>query len=224
MATAHAAPRRAFPSRLYAIADADVAASAGWTVPDLAEAFLDAGVRVIQIRAKEAAARDVLGWLDRLAPRAGEAWILTNDRVDLALVAGTRHVHLGQDDLPVADARALLGEAAIIGLSTHTVAQVDEAGALPLDYVAVGPVFGTATKATGYAAVGTALITEARRRLDAQDGSRGLPLVAIGGITLARAPQVIEAGASAVVVISDLVQGGNPRGRASEYLRALGEI
>ena len=220
-ATAGPAARRGLPSRLYAIVDADVAAAAGWGVVDLAEAYLQAGVRVLQLRAKAADGRDVLAWTEAIATCAGSAaWVIVNDRVDVALAAGTRHVHLGQEDLPVTDARALLGPDAIIGLSTHTPAQIAAACTLPLDYLAVGPVFGTHTKATGYEAVGLALVGEARR---ASDAVGGLPVVAIGGVTLARAPEVIAAGADAVVVISDLLATGRPDARAREYLQVLGE-
>jgi thiamine-phosphate pyrophosphorylase len=103
----------------------------------------------------------------------------------------------------------------MIGYSTHTVAQVEAAAEEPVTYMAVGPVFGTETKATGYEAVGLALVAEAARR------SRGRPVVAIGGITLERAPEVIAAGASSVAVITDLLTGGDPRARVAEYLRAL---
>jgi thiamine-phosphate pyrophosphorylase len=212
--------RSPLPSRLYAVVDADVAGRAGWHVPELADAYLQAGVRFLQLRAKDAAARDVLAWTEMIVRRAGEAWVIVNDRVDIAIVAGTRHVHLGQDDLPVPEARALVGPAAVIGLSTHTPDQIDEACRLPLDYVAVGPVFGTPTKATGYAPVGTALVAEARCRADAQGGRS---VVAIGGITLDLAPEVIAAGADAVVVISDLLAGGPPGARARAFLQALGE-
>lgn len=212
--------RRPLPSRLYAIVDADVAGRAGWHVPDLADAYLQAGVRFLQLRAKDAAARDVLAWTEMIARRAGQAWVIVNDRVDVAIVAGTRHVHLGQDDLPVQDARALVGPDAVIGLSTHTPEQIEDACRLPVDYVAIGPVFGTHTKDTGYAPVGTTLVAEARRRLDAHGGR---PLVAIGGITLDRAPEVIAAGADAVVVISDLLADGSPGARARAFLQALGE-
>ena len=214
--TAH----RTLPSRLYAIVDADVAGRAGWHVPDLADAYLQAGVRFLQVRAKDAAARDVLAWTEMISRRAGEAWVIVNDRVDIAIVAGTRHVHLGQDDLPVTEARALVGPDAVIGLSTHTTEQIDEACRLAVDYVAVGPVFGTHTKATGYAPVGTGLVAEARSRVDA---SGGRSLVAIGGITLERAGDVIAAGADAVVVISDLLADGAPGARARAFLQALGE-
>lgn len=211
---------RLLPSRLYAIADADVASRAGWRVPDLADAYLQAGVRLLQLRAKEAAARDLLAWTEAIAALAGDAWVIVNDRVDVALAAGTRHVHLGQDDLPIADARSLLGPDAVIGLSTHTTEQIDLACAQPVDYIAVGPVYGTQTKATGYAPVGTALVAEARRRIDAGGGR---PLVAIGGITLASAVEVIAAGADAVVVVSDLLGKGPPAARVRAYLQALGE-
>jgi thiamine-phosphate pyrophosphorylase len=211
---------RPLPSRLYAIADADMAARAGWQVPDLADLYLQAGVRLLQLRAKDAAARDLLAWTEAIARIAGDAWVIVNDRVDVALVAGTRHVHLGQDDLPTADARALLGPGAVIGLSTHTPEQVDLACRQPVDYIAVGPVYGTQTKATGYAPVGTALVGEARRRTEAAGGR---PLVAIGGITLDTAVEVVAAGADAVVVISDLLREGQPAARVRAYLAALGE-
>ena len=209
--------RRPLPSRLYAIVDADVAGRAGWHVPDLADAYLQAGVRFLQVRAKDAAARDVLAWTEMIARRAGEAWVIVNDRVDIAIVAGTRHVHLGQDDLPVPEARALVGPDAVIGLSTHTPDQIDEACRLPVDYVAVGPVFGTQTKATGYAPVGTALVADGA----APRGRAGR--AAPGGHRwhhAGPAPEVIAAGADAVVVISDLLADGTPGARARAFLRA----
>jgi thiamine-phosphate diphosphorylase len=212
--------RRSLPSRLYAIVDADVAARARWRVPDLADAYLQAGVRFLQLRAKHAAGRDMLAWTEAIARRAGDAWIVVNDRVDVALVAGTRHVHLGQDDLPVGEARALLGPDAVIGLSTHTSAQIADGCRASVDYVAVGPVFGTRTKDTGYAPVGTRLVAEARQHAVAHGP---MPLVAIGGITLATAASVIEAGADAVVVISDLLVDDDPEARARAFLRTLCE-
>ena len=219
--------RRPLPSRLYAIVDADVSARAGWSVPDLADAYLQAGVRFLQVRAKAAAARDVLAWTERLAAHqsARDAWIVVNDRLDVALAAGTRHVHLGQDDLPVGDARAILGPDAVIGLSTHTLAQFRDACRVDATYVAVGPVFATQTKATGYDPVGLDLVRLARACADEPEhASRGrLPIVAIGGVTLDAAPRLIDAGGDAVVVISDLLRGGDPGARARAFLRALGD-
>jgi thiamine-phosphate pyrophosphorylase len=141
--------------------------------------------------------------------------VIVNDRADLALLSRAAGVHLGQEDLPPAAARQLLGPHALIGFSTHTTRQVELAAREPIDYLAIGPVFGTRTKATGYDAVGVAMVAEAARL------SNGRPVVAIGGITLETAPALIEAGASAVAVIGDLLATGDPAGRVAAYLRAL---
>jgi thiamine-phosphate pyrophosphorylase len=146
-----------------------------------------------------------------------EAAVLVNDRADVALLSGAAGVHVGQDDLAPDAARAQLGTVAIIGYSTHDMAQVEAARLLPLTYIAVGPVFGTATKATGYAAVGLDLVSGAVRI------SRGVPIVAIGGITLDTAAPVLRAGATSVAVISDLLAGGNPARRVAAYLQRLEE-
>ena len=186
-------------------------------MPRLAQAFLEGGARVIQFRAKRLAAARMLDAADALvrAARPYEAAIIVNDRVDVALASGAAGVHVGQEDLPPAAARRLLGAGATIGYSTHSVAQIEAAAEEPVTYIAVGPVFGTETKATGYDAVGLALVAEAARR------AQGRPVVAIGGITLARAPEVMAAGASSVAVITDLLAGGDPRARVAAYLRAL---
>jgi thiamine-phosphate pyrophosphorylase len=126
-------------------------------------------------------------------------------------------VHVGQDDLAPDAVRRLLGSDRIVGFSTHTVEQIDHAVRQPIDYVAVGPVFGTASKNTGYEAVGLRMVEEAAKRARA----RGLPVVAIGGITLATAADVIAAGADSVAVISDLLATGDPRARVSQYLDKL---
>jgi thiamine-phosphate pyrophosphorylase len=129
-------------------------------------------------------------------------------------MAGASGAHVGQDDLPVPAARALLGVDAILGCSTHTIEQIEAAAASPATYVAIGPVFGTRSKETGYNAVGLSLVAEAAGR------AAGKPIVAIGGITLETAPAVIEAGASCVAVISDLL-AGDPSARVQAYLSAL---
>jgi thiamine-phosphate pyrophosphorylase len=140
-----------------------------------------------------------------------------NDRADLARLSGAGGVHVGQDDLDPASARRIVGDAAVVGLSTHTIGQVRDACAQPVDYIAVGPVFGTATKDTGYRDVGTGAIREAA----AVAAGAGRPIVAIGGITLERARAVIEAGAASVAVISDLLSTGNPEARVREFVQAL---
>jgi thiamine-phosphate pyrophosphorylase len=126
-------------------------------------------------------------------------------------------LHVGQDDLPVAAVRRLLGSAAVVGLSTHTPEQIAAAVTQPISYLAIGPVFGTATKDTGYPSVGLDRVRAAATAATAH----GLPVVAIGGITLDRAKSVIDAGAASVAVISDLLATGNPEQRVREYLRRL---
>lgn len=183
----------------------------------LAAAFLDGGARIIQLRAKRLAAAPFLAHADdlvRVAAPYGAA-VVVNDRVDLALLAGAAGAHVGQEDLPPAAARRILGPHATIGYSTHTIAQIDAAAGEPISYIAVGPVFGTRTKDTGFEAVGLALVAEAVRR------SRGRPVVAIGGVTLERAREALAAGASSVAVISDLLTGGDPAARVAAYLDAL---
>jgi thiamine-phosphate pyrophosphorylase len=145
--------------------------------------------------------------------------VIVNDRADLARMAGATGVHVGQDDVSAADARALLGERAMIGCSTHTAAQVEAALPQPVDYIAVGPVFGTQSKDTGYKAVGLELVTAAARL-----AAGGRPVVAIGGVTLENAPSAMAAGASAVAVISDLLTGGTPTARVAAYLRAIRQV
>lgn len=213
---------RLLPSRLYAIADADACASAGYDVVEFAGLLLGAGVRLLQLRAKHASPRDMLRWADALVLRVREhpgTVFVVNDRVDVALAAGTPHVHVGQDDISAEDSRALVGASGIVGLSTHTPSQIDAACAAPVDYLAVGPVFGTATKDTGYPPVGLDLV---RRASSAAAGSqRPRPVVAIGGITVERCAEVIGAGADAVAVIGGLVQGGDPVAAVRRYRAAL---
>ena len=203
--------------RLNAILDADAAARQGLELSTLGEAFLAGGARFIQVRAKQMSSGQLLKIVERLIaiarPLGGR--VIVNDRVDVARLAGADGVHLGQDDMPVAVAREMLGPNAIIGHSTHTTEQIEASRLQPLTYMAIGPVFGTRSKDTGYNAVGLELVKEAVRR------GRGVPVVAIGGITLETARSVIEAGATSVAVISDLLAGGNPRDRVEAYLRQL---
>jgi thiamine-phosphate pyrophosphorylase len=202
---------------LYAIVDDALAARHGMTVPELAAAYLAGGARLLQLRCKHAPAGVFLGWCDQIVEAAGHAGasVIVNDRADLARLSGAAGVHVGQEDLPVSAARLVLAPGQIVGLSTHSTAQIDEALRLGPDYIAVGPVFGTRTKDTGYDAVGLDLVRYAARV------SGGRPVVAIGGITLERAPAVFEAGASSVAVISDLLATGEPEGRVREWLAAV---
>lgn len=208
--------RLAALSPLHAIVDVDVAARAGWSAVDLARAFLDGGARCLQLRAKGLASGPLLDLSDEIArlARACGALLIVNDRADVAALSSAAGVHVGQEDLRPSEVRAIVGEAAVVGLSTHSVEQIAAAAPEPATYIAVGPVFGTRTKDTGYTAVGLELVREASRRA-------GRPVVAIGGITLDRAASVRSAGADSVAVIGDLLAGPRPDVRVREFLRAL---
>lgn len=200
---------------LQAILDVNVAQREGWAPLDLVKAFFDGGATFVQIRAKQLASGPFLMLCDSVV-QLGEPYsasVLVNDRVDLARMCGAAGVHLGQDDLPPAEARSQLGPLAIIGHSTHDLTQVERAAREPVTYVAVGPLFPTRTKQTGYQPVGLDLV---RRAVHA---AGGLPVVAIGGITLATAPAVLEAGATTVAVITDLLAGRDPAARVASYNR-----
>jgi thiamine-phosphate pyrophosphorylase len=204
---------------LNTIVDVDAAGRAGWTAIDLAKAVLNGGARFVQLRAKTMTSGALLETAAaiRELTRSCGATLIVNDRADIAALAGADGVHVGQDDLAPSALRALVGASAIVGLSTHTVEQIDHAVTEPVTYIAVGPVFGTTTKDTGYGRIGLEMVRAAAARTSA----RGLPLVAIGGITLQTARSVIDAGAASVAVIGDLLIAGDPERRTREYLMAL---
>jgi thiamine-phosphate diphosphorylase len=206
------------PSRLYSIIDVEVCARSGWTPRDLARAHLNGGVRLLQLRAKALDSGPFLDLASAIAEdaRSAGATFIVNDRADLAVLSGAAGVHVGQDDLSPADVRRITGDAMIVGLSTHTHQQIAGATAAPISYLAIGPVFSTATKATGYDPVGEAGV----RFAAAQAAVAGLPVAAIGGITLANAAQVIAAGAAAVAVITDIA-GPDAEVRVRQYLSVL---
>lgn len=188
----------------------------------LADAYLRGGARFIQIRCKHAASGAFLAMCEEVVARAHRdgATVLVNDRADLARLSAADGVHVGQEDLEPAAARRILGSSAIIGVSTHTPEQVRAACRQAVDYIAIGPIFATSTKETGHLAVGIALIQAAAAIVRESGDAR--PLVAIGGITLARAPEVMRAGAASVAVIADLLSTGDPETRVREYLQVLG--
>jgi thiamine-phosphate pyrophosphorylase len=200
---------------LYPIVDVDVAAGAGWAPRDLARAYLAGGARLVQLRAKNLSSADFLTLATAIVGDAHQvgARVIINDRADLACLSGADGVHVGQDDLSPADVRRVVGPSMLVGLSTHTEAQIEAALADPISYLAIGPVFPTVTKATGYERVGC----EAVRHAAARAATAGLPVVAIGGITLDTAPQVLAAGAHSVAIITDLVTA-NPEARIRRFL------
>jgi thiamine-phosphate pyrophosphorylase len=199
--------------RLYPITDVDIS---GLSHPDQVERLISGGATFIQLRDKKAGPRDFYhAALDcvKLAHARG-ARIIINDRVDIAIATAADGVHLGQDDLPPSAARQLLGERSIIGFSTHDPAQAAEADAMPVDYIAIGPVFRTSTKANPDPIVGIETLGEIKAGLSK-------PLVAIGGIVLGNAFEVISPGADSVAVISDLFSTGNIEQRTRAYLSVL---
>lgn len=180
-----------------------------------AQDILDGGARILQFRHKGFLSRQAYGWLESIAGLAREAGVplVVNDRADLAKLFGAA-LHVGQDDLPPAAARSLIGTLPL-GFSTHNEAQLSASNHEPIDYVALGPIFGTATKENPDATVG---LEELRRIRNLST----LPLVAIGGITRATAPAVIEAGANSVAIIADLFPNdGDLRRRTQEWIRLL---
>jgi len=184
----------------------------------LLDAWLRAGVTLIQLRAKHLTFGPFLDLAAPMAERCREAgaMFLVNDRADVASLAGADGVHVGQDDLPVDAARRLVGEG-VVGLSTHTQDQVQAALQTSADYLAIGPVFDTTSKGRDAGpVVGLSGVRDTARTM----ASEKRPLVAIGGITLEQAPEVIRAGASSVAVISDLL-APDWRTRAIDYLRVL---
>jgi len=208
---------------LYAITDRRLACRGHAQI--VAE-LLAGGARMIQIREKEAGAREFLDAARACVKltRAAGARLIVNDRADIALAADADGVHLGQDDLDVADARALLGPTKVIGLSTHSLEQYRAALATSADYLAVGPIYATTTKDDHDPVVGLELIRRAREIADR-------PLVAIGGITLQRAVEVLTAGADSIALISALYPRPTGESPATEsisdrtrtFLRALGD-
>ena len=199
---------------LYPIVDTSVCAARSLDPIELARIYLDAGARVLQLRHKEASSAQFLTLADELVRHSRDcgAMVIVNDRADIALLSGAHGVHVGQDDLAVADIRRVLGAEAVVGLSTHDEAQIDEACSTTATYIAVGPIFGTATKDTGYSARGLGLLRYAVRA--------GRPVVAIGGITVANARQVVDAGATGLAVITDLLNG-DPAARVRAFMEHI---
>jgi len=185
--------------RIYPILDTQSLA-ARVCEPDVAAgAWLDGGARILQFRHKGQWTRPVFEQAERVAGQCREhnAIFVVNDRADVALLLGTG-LHVGQDDLSAADARRLMGAGALLGYSTHNPQQLDAAAAEPVDYVAIGPIFATASKQNPDPVVGLDELRKCRARCVR-------PLVAIGGITRETARAVFAAGADSVAVIGDLI-------------------
>jgi thiamine-phosphate pyrophosphorylase len=205
-------PDRVASIRLYLITDA-----APFVRP--IETFLEeaaaGGVDMVQLREKtldDASLLDVARRCASTCRKLGVPFVV-NDRPDIALLAGADGVHLGQEDLPAAEARRIVGAGAIVGLSTHSAAQVDAARSSPVDYIGVGPVWATPTK-PGRAAAGLGLVRYAAAHASS-------PFFAIGGIEPSTIADVIGAGARSVSVLRWIAQSEDPRIAAQAIVRAL---
>lgn len=195
-------------ARLYVVSDDQTPLSG---LPQLVAAALEGGADVVQLRRKREEPDELLGVARELAAlchRMGALFVV-DDHLELAMRAGADGVHLGQEDTPPEQARARLGPAALIGLSTHTAAQADAARALPVDYISAGPVYATPTKA-GRPAVGLGYVTAAATRAR-------VPVVAIGGLESGR--EAVRAGADMVAVVRAVCSAADP-GPAARRLRA----
>ncbi len=199
--------------RLYVILDAALL-----TVPETecAQRLAAAGVCLLQYRNKGASARELFESSKRLSSLLipqGVTFVV-NDRADVAFAAEASGVHVGQEDLRAEAARSVIGTGKLIGVSTHNLDQFKDAAASSADYVAVGPVFSTSTKANPDPVVGIELIRRVRTLTDK-------PIVAIGGITMESAGEVIRAGADSIAVISDILLAPDPGMRARQYIELL---
>jgi thiamine-phosphate pyrophosphorylase len=198
--------------RLYTILDTRLLPDAG-ALYTVAEELISSGVSLIQYRNKSGNAPQMLDHARELKRRiGGQAKLIMNDRADLCLAAEFDGVHVGQDDLMPESVRKIIGPNRLLGVSTHNPEQLQEADLTSADYLAIGPVFSTSSKANPDPVVGLEGVRRARQLTRK-------PLVAIGGITRANAASVIEAGADSVAVISDLLR--DPRKSAEEFFRIL---
>ncbi len=204
------------PRGFYALIDDGVRPE--WAVPSKAEAAIEGGARVLQLRLERTADRPALAAIRAVVQRARAAQVivLVNDRVDLALLGGADGVHLGADDLPVRDARQLLGPEALVGATARNLEQIRAAQAEGADHVGVGPVFATTTKVVEHPALGLVGL----RELCSQSP---LPVVAIAGITLESMGDVARAGAWCAAVAGDFLRAAEPVSRARALQRAFSD-
>jgi thiamine-phosphate pyrophosphorylase len=199
--------------RLYVILDA---ALLKIPAKECAKSLVDAGVRLIQYRNKRASGRALFETSRELAEYLNPIGVhfIVNDRADVTVLAGASGVHVGQDDLGVEQAREVIGDGKWVGVSTHNAGQFRSALETSADYIAVGPVFATGSKENPDPVVGAGFVRETRAMTDR-------PIVAIGGITLERAAEAIDAGADSVAIISDILRAKNIGNRARQYVDLL---
>jgi thiamine-phosphate pyrophosphorylase len=199
--------------RLYVILDAALLTVSD---TDCAQSLVDAGVRLLQYRNKFASSHGLFDSSKRLFARLQPQGVsfVVNDRADVAAFVDADGIHVGQQDLSVENARRVVGPSKWVGVSTHNREQFERAAATSADYIAVGPVFSTSTKTNPDPVIGIDFLRMVRTLTDK-------PIVAIGGITLDRASEVIRAGADSVAVISDILLAPDPGRRARQFIDIL---
>jgi thiamine-phosphate pyrophosphorylase len=208
---------------LYAIIDAALLKKTSEL--SFVEMMAESGVELLQYRNKRASSRELFeasqsisATLSRLGkPGMYKPRFIVNDRADIAVLANAQGVHVGQQDLNVEEARAVVGPDILVGVSTHSLEQLDAADKTSANYIAFGPIFPTSSKDNPDPVVGLHLLREARRHTQK-------PLVAIGGITLERAAEVFRAGADSLAVARDLIVSENPAARAQFFLKEAARV
>ena len=203
--------------KIYPITNVELS---GLSHADQVRQLADAGCRFLQIRDKSGSSREIFDAVVEsvsIADSIGMKVIL-NDRVDIAVAARAHGIHLGQDDLQPEEARKLLGDEAIIGYSTHSVEQAIEGANLPIDYIAIGPIFATRTKENPDPVVGL----DGLRRV--RDAIGDFPLVAIGGIDIMNVHNVLASGADCAAIISDLFKPGTALGNRFQALQQAANV
>lgn len=200
--------------RLYVILDADLVGDRDWK--EIVEQILDGGAETLQLRAKKWSVRRMLEAGEKIRDQCRERGVpfLINDRADVAWALEADGVHLGQEDFPLSHARRLLGEERVIGISVDTLEEALAAERLGADYVSLGPIFPTTTKTDAGPVVGLEGLARVRR------GIR-IPLVAVGGITVDKAGEVLAAGADAVAVAGAVLKAADVRAATAALRAAL---
>jgi len=186
---------------------------------EIAKRALPGGTKIVQLRGKGLSSKELLEQareIRELTRKAGATFIV-NDRADIALLSDADGVHLGQDDLPIAAARNVLGKDKLIGISTHNIEQALKAEQEGADYVGFGPVFGTTTKTDAEEAKGITALAEVKTRVS-------IPVIAIGGITLENLREVIDAGANGTAVISAIAKADNIEETTKRFVYAVGGV
>lgn len=207
-------PRTVADLSLYLVADVEFAA--GRDLAYLAGEAVLGGVTIVQLRAKGLETREFLELANRMAAalKRCSVSLIINDRIDIALACGAEGVHLGQDDMPLDKARQLLGKSKIIGVSVNTLKEAQEAERQGADYVGLGPIYATTTKDTDLPALGPEGIRRMRPKI-------GIPIIAIGGINVDNATNVMRAGAAGIAVVSAILDAPDARKAAAELKKRI---